>query len=363
MSAAPIDPKNQWPSAALGQLGGLGLGLGLLQLTAGPAWTGLLHRPEPFLFVALGTWALAAGVACWGIARRAGAAPLWPVLVGLAPLVAGFLLAAMTSANRQMLAAGGCGLWLSLSASAERLRVLGLLGSAAVWWGCLPGLLRLPGPGEIRRPVWGLPAIGVLLAGSLVWALVDPLAPATAAVGGPAVRGLWPVALGVPVAWLGWQGSSADARGPAAERGLALAAAAWLGLLAALFGTWLLARADALRLLVAPAGPAPAWPAWYAAGQSLAAAAWPLAITAAAGLGLAGWLVGPRSGRRRALGLLVGLGVMIVLAVAHEGAFSQRFAAQCLPQAEVGGCDPERRLLGACLSRARPEQMPSANPD
>jgi hypothetical protein len=328
----------------------------------------LLAQPDYLLAAGLATWPLAAVAAGWCCVRQLPDRPLRPLLVGLLPAGVAALLAELTSANLELLALGGdCAPWAMARFAAERLRVVGLLASAAVWAGCLPALLAEAGPAA-GRPRWVVPAAGLLWLGAAGWSLLDPLLPAMASVGGPAVRGLWPLALALPAGWIWLQGLFAGGQG-AAERGLAWGLAAWGGLVGWGLGFWLLHRAAGLERLarwIARGDPA-AWPDWFGAGLSLAACMLRLLPLAAAALLLAAVLRGRglgRGARRRALGLLAGLVALGLIGLAAEQRLEARFAAACpTGPAPASLCAAEQRVMGLCASAVSPDQgSPAAQP-
>jgi hypothetical protein len=351
----------------LGQLAGAG-GVVLLAGVQADWGLSLLAHPDYLLAAGLVVWPLAAVAAGWSCLRQLPGRPLRPLLVGLLPAGLAALLAELTSGNLGLLALGGdCAPWAMARFAAERLRVVGLLASGAIWIGCLPALLGSATPAA-GRPRWVLPAAGLLWLGAAVWSLLDPLLPAVASVGGPAVRGLWPLALALPAGWIWLQGLSA-AGDAAAERGLAWGLAAWGGLCAWGVGFWLVHRAAGLERLAEwiAAGEPAAWPAWFGAGLSLAACMLRLLPLAAAALLLAGWVCGrrlDRAGRSRALALLAGLAVLGLIGLAAEGRLRDGFSAACrLGPAAEGLCAAERRVVGICASAVVPEQGTGVAPE
>ncbi len=336
--------------AVAGQVLGLLLAAGLLWLQSGGDFLLLADRYDHVFGVALMSWPVALGLVVWASVRHAVARPVVPLLWGLVPLVLGFVLAAMTTANLGFLegASGRCDVWLAVGFSAERLRVVGLVASGTIWLGCLPVLLALHADRGPARPRWALPAVGALVAAAAVWALFDPLVPATGQVGGPAVRGFWVVALAVPVLWAWAQGL-----GRRDEQGLALGLAAWAGLFSAAAGLWLLHRADGLYRLSDPGEAGVFYPEWFGAGLVLSAALPRLLPAGLLALATSFWCTARRAGRpalRRALALVGALAVLSVLAAAHESGFSRGFEQQCASGARDGpGCAGSLRVLGFCL--------------
>jgi hypothetical protein len=345
-----------------GQLAGMGLGLSVLWFQSGLGFLGLFDRFEIIFGAVLLAWPLSAFATAWVARTRGAEQPMLPLLAGLAPLVLCSVLSAMTMGNLGFMAIegehGGCGLLMAGGASAERIRVVGFLASGCIWLGCLPGLLL---GGQVKRVRWALPAGAVLLVAASIWTLADPLLPATDAIGGPAVRGLWIVPLCGLALWV-WSRELGPGRSETqAERGLALGLSAWFGSLSVGLGIWALHRADGLLRLVAVAESgltAFVWPDWFLAGLSLSAAWMRLAPVALLCLLGSFWLLaraakGPSL--RRAVGFVIAMAVLAVLAVSHETGLRDGFHEHCAVVAiDPQACAAERRVVGFCLSTSLP---------
>jgi hypothetical protein len=338
-----------------GALAAAGLGALALAWQGGTAWAGLPGQAGPTHAVVLAGFLLALGLLAGPLAPRLAERPLLPLLVGFLPLGLGALLAGLTAGNLPGVAdlKGHCDLLLAVGFEAELLWALGLLGTAALWLGCLPALLPLL-PAAPEGPLRGRAVQGgalALWAGAVAVAFVDGLMPERAAVGGAAVRGLWPLALGLPALVLAAH-ALRRAGGPRpAGAALAVAWTALGGLLCLALAAWLGAHAWGLEVMafeLEGLGATPVWPgdaleASLVAATALRGLGPALALALAVAAGVAGWR-STRAGRRQALGLLGGSAAAALLALAllteQAGAFEERCLGLSAPGLELGLADP-----------------------
>jgi len=340
----------------LGALAAAGLGALALVWQGGAAWAGLLGQAGTAHAIELAGFLLALGLLVGPVASRLAERPLLPLLVGLGPVGLGALLAALSAGNLPGVAdlKGHCDLLLAVGCEAVTLWALGLLGTAALWLGSLPALLPLL-PAGPEGPLRGRATLGAALAlwaAAAAVAFLDGLMPERGAVGGAAVRGLWPLALGLPALALAAH-ALRRAGGPRqAGAALAVAWAALGGLLCLALAAWLGARAWGLEVMafeLEGLGALPAWPgdaleASLVAATALGGLGPALALALAFSAGLAGWRAS-RSGRRQAVGLLGGSATAALLAAAllveQAGGFEERCRGLRAPGLELGLAGPD----------------------
>jgi hypothetical protein len=363
-SPEPSPPPRPRLRLLLGVALATGLAAALMLLQHGGWLMALGRRPGTAHWVVLGSFGLGWALLVGPGARRAAERPLRLLLLGLLPLGLGGLAAGLTSGNLPQVdeLRGHCDLLLAVSFEAGRLWMLGLLGTGALWLGCVPSLAaRLPSgparPSGALRGRWVMPALAALWALAVLLAFLDPLMPERGAVGGAAERGLWALALGLP-ALLAVGHGLRRASGP-----LASGAAAALGL-AASGGLLLLALAGWVGGLLLGLGiPAFDWPgASFESSLVLATGLRSLGPALACGALLAagcGLLGASRQNRRELLGLLGALAVVAALGASALSEQGAQFTERCqglklpglhLPEARAGAVrEPPDGPLGPTL--------------